>query len=118
MIHILIATPVYLSLQGYVYQRSCPFCCGKTPILRSADHLEDTGLPLYVHENFLVELAVRRGDLGGKSLVRYPFGGGPGGGLLHHLVDLLQRQPFGLRDEEVGVNEGRCAQATPDEEDG
>ena len=57
-------------------------------------------------------------DLGGEGLVRHPFGGGTGGSLLHHLVHLLQRKPLGLWDEEVGVNEGRCAQATPDEEDG
>lgn len=40
-----------------------------------------------------------------------------GSRLLHHAVDLLQRQTLGLGDEEVGVDEGASAKTTPHEED-
>ena len=49
--------------------------------------------------------------------VGLPASRGAGGGLLHHLVDLLQGQTLGLGDEEVGVDEGAGAEGTPDEED-
>ena len=49
---------------------------------------------------------------------RLPLGRGAGSGLLHHLVDLLQRQTLGLGDQEVGVDPGSSAETTPDEEDG
>jgi hypothetical protein len=54
----------------------------------------------------------------GKSLVRSPLGRGSGSGLLHHLVNLLERQTLGLGNEEVSVDEGAGAKTTPDEEDG
>lgn len=55
------------------------------------------------------------GSKGGGGL---PLGRGTGSGLLHHLVDLLERQALGLGNEEVGVDEGSSAETTPDEEDG
>ena len=61
---------------------------------------------------------MRGGDLRRERLVRHPLRGRAGCGLLHHLVDLLEREALGLRDEEVRVHEGRRAQAAPDEEDG
>lgn len=52
-----------------------------------------------------------------EGAVGLPLGRGPRGGLLHHLVDLLQGETFGLGDEEVGVDEGAGAKGAPDEED-
>lgn len=54
----------------------------------------------------------------GEGAGGLPLGRGPGGGLLHHLVDLLERETLGLGDEEVGVDEGAGAETAPDEEDG
>jgi hypothetical protein len=53
-----------------------------------------------------------------ESVGRAPLGRGPGGGLGHHLVDLLEGETLCLGDEEVGVDEGDGAEAAPDEEDG
>jgi len=49
--------------------------------------------------------------------VRLPLGRSARGGLLHHLVDLLEGQTLGLGNEEPGVDEGARAQASPNEED-
>lgn len=49
---------------------------------------------------------------------RPPLGRLAGSGLLHHLVYLLERETLCLRNQEVGVDEGASAQASPDEEDG
>ncbi len=54
----------------------------------------------------------------GEGGRRLPLGRGPGGGLLHHLVDLLERQALGLGNQEVRVDKGAGTQAAPDEEDG
>lgn len=54
----------------------------------------------------------------GEGGVRSPLGRGSGSGLLHHLINLLERQTLGLGDEEVGVDEGAGAETAPDEEDG
>lgn len=54
----------------------------------------------------------------GEGLVRSPLSRGSGSGLLHHLVNLLERQTLGLGNEEVSVDEGAGAETTPDEEDG
>lgn len=54
----------------------------------------------------------------GEGLMGPPLGGGSGSGLLHHLIDLLERQTLGLGNEEVSVDEGAGAETTPDEEDG
>jgi hypothetical protein len=40
--------------------------------------------------------------LSGKGRVGLPLARGAGCGLLHHLVDLLEGEALGLRDEEVG----------------
>lgn len=53
-----------------------------------------------------------------ESVGRAPLGRGPGSGLGHHLVDLLERQTLGLGNQEVGVDEGDGAETSPDEEDG
>ena len=59
------------------------------------------------------ELALAGAGEGGG---RDPLGRGTGGGLLHHLVDLLQGETLGLGHEEVGVDEGARAKGAPDEE--
>lgn len=46
-----------------------------------------------------------------------PLVGGAGGGLLEHLVDLLEGEALGLGDEEVGEGEGGAAEGAPHEED-
>lgn len=68
--------------------------------------------------DLLVQDTVLVGHLGGKGRRGLPAGRSARGGLLHHLVDLLQGEALGLGDEEVRVDEGACAQAAPDEEDG
>jgi len=55
--------------------------------------------------------------LGGEGGVWHPSGGGYGGGLLHHSVDLLEGEALGLRNEEVGEEEGEDAEGSPHEED-
>merc|ERR1712137_443333 len=63
-----------------------------------------------------VQLAILHGS-GGEGGGRLPLGGSAGSGLLHHLVDLLEGQTLGLRNEEVGVDERTSAEASPHEED-
>lgn len=79
--------------------------------------LDRRGAMLDLLDRLLLEDAVlgHRVGEGGSGL---PLGRGAGGALLHHLIDLLEREALGLRDEEVRVHKGRGAQATPDEEDG
>src|SRR5690554_7388467 len=48
--------------------------------------------------------------------MRHPTGGSAGRGLGHHLVDLLERETLGLRDEEVGEEQAADTGGTPDEE--
>ena len=55
--------------------------------------------------------------LASEGGVRDPASRSAGGGLLHHLVDLLQSKTLGLGDEEVGVDEGAGAEGAPEEED-
>lgn len=62
-------------------------------------------------------LLIRKTQLIRKGSLGLPARRGAGGGLLHHLVDLLQGETLGLRDEEVGVDKGAGAEGTPDEED-
>jgi hypothetical protein len=45
------------------------------------------------------------GDSTGKGGGGPPLGRGSGGGFLHHLVNLLERQALGLGDDEVRVHE-------------
>jgi hypothetical protein len=63
-----------------------------------------------------VQLAILHGT-GGEGGGRLPLGGSARGGLLHHLVDLFEGKTLSLRNEEVGVHESACAEATPHEED-
>jgi len=55
--------------------------------------------------------------LGGVGGVWLPLVGGARGGLLEHLVDLLEGETLGLWDEEVGKGEGDAAEGAPHEED-
>ena len=55
--------------------------------------------------------------LSGEGGVGNPFVGGARGGLLQHLVDLLEGETLGLGDEEVGEGEGDAAEGAPHEED-
>lgn len=70
---------------------------------------------LNILDKVLVEVGTSAlgGSKGGSGL---PLGGSTGSSLLHHLVDLLQRQALGLGDEEVGVDKSASAKSTPDEE--
>ena len=84
-----------------------------------AGYLEDGALALDVLGDVRAKLgAVLHAHLGGVGGVRLPLGRSARGGLLHHLVDLLEGQTLGLGDEEPGVDEGARAQASPDEEHG
>lgn len=76
--------------------------------------------PLTYH--VLHNLRCQRSLLGETHLSRVGGGGLPfrrcaGSSLFHHPVDLLQRQTFGLGDQEVGVDEANGAEGTPDPED-
>jgi len=53
-----------------------------------------------------------------ESLVWNPLGGCTWGRLLHHTINLLERQTLCLWNQEVGVDESACAETSPDEEDG
>ena len=66
--------------------------------------------------DLVVDVLLGESHVGREGGMGLPLGGGPGRGLLHHLVDLLEGEPLGLRDEEVGVDEGAGAEGTPDEE--
>ena len=48
--------------------------------------------------------------------MRHPLGRVARVGLLHHAVDLLEREALGLGHEEVGVHEADGAERAPDEE--
>ena len=48
--------------------------------------------------------------------MRHPLGRVPRRRLLHHAVDLFERKPFGLGDEEVRVDEAGETEGAPDEE--
>jgi len=61
-------------------------------------------------------LLVVETHLDSEGSVGLPLGWGTRGGLLHHLVDLLQSKTLGLGDEEVGVDKGASAKRSPDEE--
>lgn len=55
--------------------------------------------------------------LGREGGVRFPFCRCAWSRLFHHLVHLFQGETLGLRDQEVGVDEGAGAEGAPDEED-
>ncbi|KFY88418.1 hypothetical protein V500_06350, partial [Pseudogymnoascus sp. VKM F-4518 (FW-2643)] len=54
--------------------------------------------------------------LGSEGGVGHPFVGGARGGLLEHLIDLLEGEALSLRDEEVGEGEGDAAEGAPHKE--
>jgi hypothetical protein len=60
----------------------------------------------------LAEVHVRSESGGGLPLAR-----SAGCSLLQHLVDLLEGKTLGLRNEEVGEEEGDAAKTSPHEED-
>lgn len=72
---------------------------------------------LDILDDLLVELAIDKTHIGSEGGVGHPLGGCPGGGLLHHAVDLLESEALGLGDEEERVDEAAGAEGTPDEED-
>lgn len=49
-------------------------------------------------------------------IVRFPSRALPRRDFFHHLIDLLERQAFRLRDEEVRPENAQTAQPAPDEE--
>jgi len=78
----------------------------------------DGTLALHILDDLGVELSLL-GDThlrckGGGWL---PLGGCTWSSLLHHAVDLLERQALGLGDEDVGVDQAKEAKRAPDEED-
>jgi len=85
----------------------------------TGNSLVDGTLPLNIGNHFGVELAIdaTARDIC-KGAIWLPLRRCTGSRLLHHLVDLLERQTFGLGNQEVGVDESSRAETTPDEEDG
>jgi hypothetical protein len=87
--------------------------------VRGVKRLEDAALSLDILDDLQVELAtVGVANRAGEGLVGYPLGGGTGGGLLHHAVDLLEGKTLGLGNQEPRVDEGASTETGPDEEDG
>ena len=84
---------------------------------KSKPYLDSRAAALSISDDGLVKSATSANS-GGKGGSGSPLGRVTGVGLLHHLVDLLERQTLGLRDEEVRVNKGGGAETEPDEEDG
>jgi hypothetical protein len=79
--------------------------------------LDRTALPLDILNNASLQLPIHNTHLRSKRGGRLPLGAGPRSGLFHHLINLLKSKTLRLRNKEVGVNAGACAQATPDKED-
>lgn len=78
--------------------------------------LDHTSLPLHILDNLRRQRPLlRHAQLGGESRMRDPSAGSPGRRLLHHLVDLFERQAFGLGHEEVSVDEADGAEGPPEE---
>lgn len=50
-----------------------------------------------------LDVLIGKVHLGGEGAVRLPPTRGTGGGLLQHLVDLLEGEALGLRDEDCAV---------------
>jgi len=59
---------------------------------------------------------LRHAHLRSEGGVRHPLGAGAGSSLGKHLIDLLEGKTLGLRNEDIGIDEGAGAQAAPDEE--
>lgn len=85
---------------------------------KEKDALVDRSSLLDILNGASVDLLTIAKDNAGEGLVRYPLGGGSWGRLLHHAVDLLERETLGLWDKEVGVDESAGAETAPDEEHG
>lgn len=78
-------------------------------------HLDFHLVNLGCDANLLV-VVNRETHLVSKGGVGLPSRGGAGSGLLHHLIDLLQRQALGLGNKEVGVDKATGTEGTPEEE--
>ena len=63
----------------------------------SMQRLESTSLPLDVLDMPQIDDAVLQTSVGGVGVAWAPLGRGSGACLLHHLVDLLERQTLGVR---------------------
>lgn len=90
---------------------------------QSADRLVSGGQSLRIahwESEGVAPLDLRNTALLGGVLSRglswAPFGGIARGCLLHHLIDLLERQTLGLGNQEVRVDERESAESSPDEE--
>ena len=55
--------------------------------------------------------------LSSESAVRLPLARGARSRLFEHLIDLLEGETLGLRNEEIGEQEGNAAKTAPHEED-
>lgn len=78
--------------------------------------LDHTSLPRHILDNLRRQRPLlRHAQLGGESRMRDPSAGSPGRRLLHHLVDLFERQAFGFGYEEVSVDEADGAEGAPEE---
>lgn len=77
-------------------------------------HLESRATALNILNNIFVEEITTR-NLSGKGGGGLPLGRLAGSGLLHHLINLLERQTLGLGNKEIGVDGGTGAKRTPEE---
>ena len=95
---------------------SCIIIGGRDSVSLTQRPFSDKVLDL----DLLVSRDVEHALLGGvgKGGGGLPLGRSAGSRLLHHLVDLLERETLGLGHEEVGVDESASAETAPHKEDG
>ena len=119
LFHIYRQTEHYFVLRASYNHPSHVVKTWQSPVESRLVNGSSTLVPLGVHEDLatLGESSTTLLETGlGEGVGRLPLGRGPGGGLGHHLIDLLQGQTLGLGNEEVGVDESDCAETSPDEE--
>ncbi len=91
-----------------------------------ARNVSNRGMLLVMRSNSSFDICSRRTDahspvrqahLRRECRVRHPGSAVSRIDLVHHLINLLERQTLGLRDKEVGKGGGDTAEGAPEEED-
>jgi len=101
-----------------MFRRVRPEFDGLYRAMNASSALVSASLPSALANVANIDHAILDSSSGSVRRVWAPFGRCTGGCLLHHLVNLLERETLCLWDEEVGPHEGGCAETAPDEEDG
>lgn len=81
-------------------------------------HLELASSPLHILDNSShIELTLSSQGMR-KRLMGHPLAARPRRRLLHHLINLLKRQPLSLRNQKVRIHKRRRAKPAPNKEHG